>query len=577
MNEDKEQKQIQLRALLAFGLCAAILFGYQYFMEKFGPPKPAPKAAPAPAAASAPAAAPAAASAPPAAAPKAPAARGRAQTKPAAAQAGEKDQTFIVETDTFLVALSNRGGVATSWTLKRYKDDIGKPLELVNTTAAGETGYPFSLAFRDSPPPVDLNQALFQAETPSGRLTGPVAVTFYWSNGNLAARKTFRFSKDSYVVEVESEVRQGAQAVPHLLAWRGGFGDAAVSDQARSVKTFYYDSAQAKVVWVEAKEAEKGPVRHPGNYLYAGIQDLYFAAAFLPAGGVTALELETSAKEVATSRQAKKQWFAGAAVGAAENRFRAYVGPKDLQLLRSIRPELPQLVDFGFFSFIAYPLFLGLELTYQRLVPNFGWAIVLLTIVINFALFPLKLKSMKSMKKMQRLQPLIKHINDKYKSLPLRDSRRQDQNKEVMELYGKYGVNPLGGCLPMLLQMPFFFAFYTVLTISIEMRQARWLWVPDLSSPEPFVIKILPILMIATQFWYQKMTPATTADPAQQKMMQFMPLIMGFFFYSLSSGLVLYWLTGNLVGIAQQLFINRLPEPELDLEPAKRGRTKKQK
>jgi len=187
---------------------------------------------------------------------------------------------------------------------------------------------------------------------------------------------------------------------------------------------------------------------------------------------------------------------------------------------------------------------------------------------------------MKSMKKMQKLQPLIKNINDKYKGMGMRDPKRQNQNQEVMALYSKYGVNPLGGCLPMVLQLPFFFAFYTVLTVNIEMRHAGWLWVKDLSSPEDLLLgffRLLPILMIATQFWYQKMTPATTADPAQQKMMQYMPLVMGFFFYGLQSGLVLYWLTGNLVGIGQQWFINRLPEPDMDLELGGKGKGKKSK
>jgi len=558
MSEEKEQKSIQVRALVAFALSAVVLFLYQKFMVKPAPPRPEPpvesKAAPA--------------SAPAAASPSAPAA-----SKPApGSDAASAEQTYLIETDTYRVAFSNRGGVVTSWTLKAYRDDARRPLELVNKASAGEVGYPFSYRFRDKAPAgADLNQALFRAEAT------PLEVTFRWSNGAVRALKSFRFSRKSYVVEVSSEVTQGGAATPHLLGWRGGFGDAAVSDAAQSVKTYYYDRAQGKTVRVEAKDAEKGPVVHAGNYSFAGIEDLFFTAAFLPSGVGPALELETSALESATSREAKKQLFAGAAVGAgSQNQLLVYVGPKELDTLRRVRPELAQLVDFGFFSFIAYPLFLMLNWTH-RFVPNFGWTIVLVTIVINFLLFPLKLKSMKSMKKMQKLQPLIKHINDKYKGMGMRDPKRQDQNQEVMDLYKKYGVNPLGGCLPMMLQMPFFFAFYTVLTVTIEMRHAGWLWVSDLSSPEAHWFKFLPILMIATQFWYQKMTPATTADPTQQKMMQFMPLMMGFFFYGLSSGLVLYWLTGNLVGIGQQWFINRLPEPDLDLDTSRKGKAKKQK
>ena len=569
MNEDQDQKSIQLRALLAFALSAAVLFLYQHYMVKNTPP-PAPAVkTPVPVQAPLPAAAP-----PP---------RASSIKPPAGAETAAAEQTFVVETDNYLVALSNRGAVVTSWTLKNYRDDAGRPLELVNTAAVAEVGYPFGFYVRENPPAADLNQALYRVQTnsaASGRLSAPVEVAFRWSDGNLQARKTFRFSKGSYVVEVESHLAQGSIPLPHLLAWRGGFGDAAVLDAARYVKTFYFDPARGKLDKVEAKAAEKGPVGNPGSYLYAGIEDQYFAAAFLAAEPGRSLQLETSALQTGTSREPKKQLFAGAAVGGgADNRFLVYVGPKQLELLRSIREPLAQVVDFGFFGFIAYPLFLMLKWVHHY-VPNFGWAIIVLTVFINFVLFPLKLKSMKSMKKMQKLQPLIKHINDKYKGMSMRDPKRQDQNQEVMALYQKYGVNPLGGCLPMVLQLPFFFAFYTVLTVTIEMRHAGWLWVKDLSSPETYLfgfLRVLPVLMIATQFWFQKMTPATSADPAQQKMMQFMPLVMGFFFYSLQSGLVLYWLTGNLVGIAQQTFINRLPEPDMELEVSRKGRPKKSK
>lgn len=556
-NDDHEHQSVQLRALLAFALSAVVLFLYQHYMVK-----PAPPAPPKPAVTESKPAAPAPQTPAPAAPAKTP-----ATATPTVASAAE--QTFIVETDTYLVSLSNRGAVVTSWTLKKYKDEAGKPLELVNRTPAPEASYPFAYAAES-----DLNQALFRTSTggSGARLQAPISLAFEWSDGNLTARKTFRFSRNSYVVDVDSDLTQNGAPLPHSLIWRGGFGDAAAPDAATHVRTYYFDSAQVKVIWHEAKDAQKGPVVNAGNYLYAGIEDHYFAAAFLTKDSSPTLQLETTAFETPIPGEQKKQAFAGAAVGGAgANHFLVYVGPKSLATLRTVHQQLAQLVDFGFFSFIAYPLFLMLTWTH-RWVPNFGWAIVLVTIVINFILFPLKLKSMTSMKKMQKIQPLIKNINDKYKSLGMRDSRRQDQNKEVMELYSKYGVNPLGGCLPMLLQLPFFFAFYRVLGDTIEMRQAVWLWVRDLSTWDH--IYILPIAMIATQFWYQKMTPATSADPAQQKMMQFMPLIMGFFFIKLPSGLVLYWLTGNLVGIAQQWFINRLPVPDLVVEKPKKGKGK---
>jgi YidC/Oxa1 family membrane protein insertase len=192
---------------------------------------------------------------------------------------------------------------------------------------------------------------------------------------------------------------------------------------------------------------------------------------------------------------------------------------------------------------------------------------VIVTIFINVLLFPLKLSNLKSMKKMQALQPQIAAINEKYKGIGMRDPRKQQQNEEVMGLYKKHGANPMGGCLPMLIQIPFFIAFYKVLSVAIELRHANWLWVTDLSGPEHLPIKVLPIAMIATQFIVQKMTPTASVDPNQQRMMLLMPLIMGFFFYGLPSGLVLYYLTANIVGIVQQWFFNKtvtvadLPQP----------------
>jgi len=178
------------------------------------------------------------------------------------------------------------------------------------------------------------------------------------------------------------------------------------------------------------------------------------------------------------------------------------------------------------------------------------------TVAINFALFPLKMANMKSMRKMQALQPQIATINEKYKNVGLRDPRKAEQNQEVMDLYKKHGVNPMGGCVPMLLQIPFFFAFYKVFTVSVEMRGASWMWVTDLSQPEHLAIRILPLAMIASQFWMQKMTPQANVDPNQQRMMMMMPLIFGFMFYGFPSGLVLYYLTSNLVSMGQQWFFN---------------------
>jgi YidC/Oxa1 family membrane protein insertase len=245
--------------------------------------------------------------------------------------------------------------------------------------------------------------------------------------------------------------------------------------------------------------------------------------------------------------------------------------------LHSVNPKLDTLIDWGtFFGFIAKPLFWILTWTAKHVTgENFGWAIVAVTVAINLALFPLRISSMKSSKKMQALQPQIKALNDKYKDLPLRDPRKQEQQAEMMELYKKHGVNPVGGCVPMLLQLPFVIAFYTVLKVAIEMRGANWLWVHDLSQPETLAIRILPILLVASQFLQQKMTPTPGVDPAQQKMMMFMPLVLGYMFYYQAAGLVLYYMTSGLVGIATQWLLNRGSAPQVVAIPSPPVKKKK--
>jgi YidC/Oxa1 family membrane protein insertase len=271
----------------------------------------------------------------------------------------------------------------------------------------------------------------------------------------------------------------------------------------------------------------------------------------------------TLSDTVRTSVSEKPLPFSGVAVSNGDsNRFELFVGPKDVDLLMQINPKLTQVIDFGWLGPLSKFLFWSVNWFNDRMVHNFGWSIIVVTIVINCLLFPLKLSSMKSMRKMQALKPQIDEINARYKNLKITDPRKGEQNQEVMALYKKYGVNPMGGCVPMLLQVPFFFAFYKVFTVSVEMRGASWLWVTDLSQPESLAIRILPIAMIASQFFMQKMTPQANADPNQQRMMMFMPLIFGFMFYNFPSGLVLYYLTSNLVGMGQQWFFNHTATAE---------------
>jgi YidC/Oxa1 family membrane protein insertase len=474
----------------------------------------------------------------------------------ALAAPGEQEQ--VVDTSLYHIVFSNRGGMVKSWTLKNFKDSAGKPLEVVNQKGAEKVSYPFSFTFRSKQPTSDLNKALWVANSVPG---GP-GVQFEYSDGRTHAVKTFAFQPNGYLVQYSDEVTLGGAGLPHLVQWRGGFGDMAVQNASTQQATIYYDAEKNKLVREAAKSAKNGPVNADGSYSFAGIDDQYFAAAFLPPPNTT-LQTTTFDDTVASPVNGSEEAYPGVAVGGgARNQFGIYVGPKELAALHAVNPKLDGIVEWGFFGIVAKPLFMVLHFMNDQFVHNYGWSIILVTIIINIALFPLKLTTLKSSRKMQALQPEMTKINEKYKGISMSDPRASNKQQEMMDLYKKHGVNPVGGCIPLLIQMPFIYAFYKAIGVSIEMRHASWLWVGDLSQPEQFAIRFLPLIMVVTSFALQKMTPAPAAgDPNQQKMMQFMPLMYLFFFWNASSGLVLYWLTGNMVGMAQQWFFNKTAAP----------------
>jgi YidC/Oxa1 family membrane protein insertase len=486
---------------------------------------------------------------------------------------GEQEETYEIDTEMYHVVFSNRGGTIRSWGLKKYHNceapanERHKPIDLVNTKALAKVPAPLAIDIKGEKPADDPNQALFAGKLADDKM----GIDFTYSDGKLAVHKSVRFHPRSYLTEVTSEVSQNGVRVPHLLQWRGGFGDASVVNAAAVGHTLYFNSGENSLKTKDVKEAKNGPVTVSGAFSFAGLEDHYFAAVFLPKNGAQ-VELTTHSDSVPGALTNAEEPHVGAGVGGdGLNRFDLYVGPKDADLLKLVNPKLEQLVDWGtWFGFLARPLFAVLNWTHDR-VHNYGWSIVLVTIAINMLLLPLKYTSLKSARKMQLLQPEIQKINEKYKNIGLRDPRKAEQNQEIMDLYKRHGANPLGGCVPMLLQIPFFIAFYTVLTVAIELRCANWLWVRDLSQPETLGLRVLPIAMIITQFVLQKMTPTSGMDPTQQKIMLIMPLGLGFMFYGQSAGLVLYWLTGNLVGIAQQWFTNRImpqPPPPAAAKPA---------
>jgi YidC/Oxa1 family membrane protein insertase len=527
---------MEVRLLLAFLLMGAVMFLTPYFYKS----SPAAKKTTAPAA-SLPQQQPA---------PVSTAVAAKEPKAPSAPATAEQQQPHVViNNGVYRIEFSNQGATVRSWQLNKYRGNDNKPLDVVNTAA--NVDFPFSLYFPGEKPATNVNQAFYTQTTEADGL----GVSYEFSDGHTRVRKTFRFQKDSFRSQVTAEVTIDGRPVTSMIQWRGGFGDLTVANPASHTQAVYFNPAEDKLVEQAAKTAKNGPVSSTGSYSFAGIVDQYFAAVFMPESGRSVTSV-TFSDEVRTPLDEKPQAFAGVAVSdGTANRFELFVGPKDVDLLRRINPKLSDLVNFGWWAFIAKPLFLILNWA-NGLLHNFGWAIVVVTVFLNLLMFPLRLTSMKSARKMQALKPQIDALNEKYKNIGLRDPRKAQQQQEQMELYKKYGINPMGGCLPSLLPLALVIPFYRVITVAAEMRGAHWLWVSDLSQAEQIPIKILPIAMIVTQFAMQKMMPAPGVDPNQQRMMLFMPLIFGFMFYNLPSGLVLYYLTGTIVAIAQQWFFN---------------------
>jgi YidC/Oxa1 family membrane protein insertase len=467
-----------------------------------------------------------------------------------------------------------------SWILKKFDNDAQNgPLDLVNEAAAQKYGYPLSLWTYDETLGSKLNSALYVASH-EGQLTAPAAITFEYADPEVVVRKTFRFDH-TYVLNVEtSVVYKGAEtfAAP---AWPSGFGDQATPASYTAARIDYHNDASTdrtalvfpNFVLRLAGKSMSGGNTIKGPFEWAGPGDQYFTTLFIPDDPNTAA-MVTLRNPLQVPRDPQKPDakettnvdVVGAAVGDLRGvtSERVYVGPKELSSLEAVSvptirngdPDLRGTVDFGWWGLISRPLFLWLKWTYKHVYPNWGWAIVIQTLIITIALLPLRITQMKSMLKMQRIAPQIKSIQEKYKKYSLRDPRKAAMNEEISALYKKEGVNPAGGCLPLLIQFPFLIAYYRMLGIALDLRHAHWLWISDLSARDPYFL--LPIIMVVSMFLMQRMTPQTGMDPAQQRMMTvMMPLMMGFIFFNLAAGLNLYYTESNLISIAQQAIMNR--------------------
>ena len=501
---------------------------------------------------------------------------------PTVSAALETDTT--VENELYKIEFTNRGAQVKHWILKKYKDTGGKPLDMVQPQAAAQFGLPLSLFTYEPALTTELNQALYQQNvagtqpSATGVVLAPTALTFHYAANGVDVVKTFRFDS-SYVVDIETHVLRNGSPVRALVQWPAGLGDmeeflpsSLTRSQVRTPSFFSWS--------VDGKQDYESSSKVSGNatldqpYGYAAVTDLYFAAAFLPEDPshtwvVTlhnSINLPTDLSD--PNSQKKPADVLGVAVGdtSGNTKVRLFAGPKALDVLATVHaigndgkpsgPSLQPLIQFGWMTILATPLYWILRFLNEHGVPNWGWDIIIVTVIFNLAMLPTRIMMMRSSLKMMRLQPKVDAIKRKYANLKVTDPKRTEMNTEMMELYKTENVNMYGSCLPMLIQMPLFFAYYRVLANVIELRQAQWYWLHDLSVADP--LHILPILIIASMFLVQFITPSPGMDPNQRRMMAIMmPVIFGFSMWHFASGLALYWGTGNLINLGIQLTINK--------------------
>ena len=496
------------------------------------------------------------------------------QATPAAIIADTAPREIIVESDTIRAVFANRGAELVSWELKHHlAEDDGSPVELVPRDLPADEPRPFTLAFDDEALTARAQQALFRASTAALYVTDrEETLTFdFEDETGFRVRKQFRFDGaiHPYVVVLTVDAAAGERRLMPSIRWGPALGgvESSTSGMAYRVgpRGVMYGRIQEDGFLsepdVERPDASDVARRrtYVGQLQFVGVDNHYFLAAALPGARETKTTYRAVPLPPLTAEGDARDLMAfdlSFSEGITDIPF--FLGPKDFDILEAASPVLVRSIEFGWLSWLVVPLHRSLKWVYG-FVSNWGWAIIILTVLINVVIFPLRHKSVVSMRKMQELQPQMKAIQERYAHLKTTHPDKQKMNQEVMSLYRDRGVNPASGCLPMLLTMPILFAFYRLLSMAIELRGAPFmLWIQDLALHDP--LYITPLVMGGTMVLQQRMTP-TQADPTQQKIMMFMPIFFTFLFLWAPSGLVLYWLTSNVLGIGQQVITNRIIGP----------------
>jgi YidC/Oxa1 family membrane protein insertase len=482
-----------------------------------------------------------------------------ASVKPVSANIVQRDVT--VETELYTAVFTSRGGALRSMTLKKYRE---KNIPSYNPVVLGNDSDPSLPNFSTRATGFNVREGdVYVSDSGSLKLAGRDSkkITFsYISGQGFTVRKVYTFNGDSYSIKLETQVLNNSAAplvgsIQQVMTYPG----------LPKVKDNRFETAGSYLFADNSLRSDKpkdlsgASKKYDSNIQWAGFADKYFLSAILSDNNsIASVEIKKNNSGFLESIVSSPQITIAPGQSSTVTQ-RLFIGPKDIDILKAQGNSLEQSLDLGWFTIIAKPLLYTLKFFY-RYCGNYGLAIIIITVILKALFFPLTHKSYKSMKDMQTIQPMMAALKEKYKD------DRDAMNKAVMELYREHKVNPLGGCLPMVVQIPVFFALYKALMFSIELRHAPfYLWITDLSGPDnlfghllglPFVIGPLPLLMGATMFIQQKMTPSNM-DPVQAKMMLALPLVFTVMFLNFPSGLVLYWLLNNVLTIGQQMLINR--------------------
>jgi YidC/Oxa1 family membrane protein insertase len=457
-----------------------------------------------------------------------------------------------VETDNYVAILTSRGARLKSFKFKHYRTSVSlesPPYEMVQAAP----GIPLPLGVRwQTPAPFDDSALVYTVQGRDVVLRGDAKATLVFQGtapDGAVITKTFSFSGSAYPIQLEVQVTaaEGTAPIPEVMLTEKS--DHTTINYAAPFEGFLA-LVNSKITRESASEAAKG-LDVNGEVSWAGFGHTYFYFGLLP---------ENGAQRKISVRQSGTALVVATGGQSPRDRYTIFIGPKELDILNAVGRSMERVIDFGYFGFISKPLLYVLHF-FHGFTGSYGLDIILLTVIIKILLAPLTHKSFMSMKAMQKLQPQMEKLRERYKD------DREKLNKEIMEMYRRHGVNPLGGCLPMVLQFPVFIGLYNALSTPIELRHAPFLWVKDLSRPDweslPFElagwqlgVPVLTILMGASMFLQQWMMPMA-GDPMQRRLMMLMPLLFTFLFVSFPAGLTVYWLVNNVLSIGQQYWINR--------------------